>query len=340
VNHARVGWGAELFQTEAWFEHLAAQVFVTPPCAQSPCFLRLSLPEDEHGRGGQLPLMRAGEREPLAALANYYSGLYGPLGPDGRAPHLTPAQWCQVAQALRTLPGSAVLRLQPLDAESPWVSGLEQGLGEVGYRTDRFFCFGNWYQPVQPGGFSAYWAARPSALQNSVARGRRRLDKAGPWHIGIVKEAGPALDEALAAYAAVYERSWKSPEPAPGFMPGLVRTAAAQGWLRLGVLWQGSEPLAAQVWLVFGAKANIYKLAYVQGQEKRSVGSVLTAALMQHAMDEDQVREVDYLSGDDAYKADWMAARRERIGLVAFDRHRLAGLLAGARHGLGRLLRR
>jgi hypothetical protein len=340
VNTAPAGPGAELFQTEAWFQNLAAHGFVPGGPARGPQFLRLALPADEQGHSGQLPLMHLGANEPLAALANYYSGLYGPVGPGGRAPELSAAQWRVVIQALRTLPGSAVLRLQPLDAQSAWVGALEQGLCEAGYRTDRFFCFGNWYQPVGPGGFSAYWAQRPSALQNSVARGRRRLDKAGPWRIGIVCEAGPALEEALLAYTAVYARSWKAPEPAPGFMPGLVRTAAAQGWLRLGVLWQGSEPLAAQVWLVFAGKASIYKLAYVQGHEKRSVGSVLTAALMQHVIDVDRVGEVDYLSGDDTYKADWMALRRERIGLVAFDRHRLGGWLAGARHALGRLRRR
>jgi hypothetical protein len=53
---------------------------------------------------------------------------------------------------------------------------------------------------------------------------------------------------------------------------------------------------------------------------------------MQHAMNVDRMAEVDYLSGDDAYKADWMALRRERVGLEAFDMRRPAGLLAAARH--------
>ena len=98
--------------------------------------------------------------------------------------------------------------------------------------------------------------------------------------------------------------------------------------------------LAAQVWLVHGAKANIYKLAYVKGQEKLSAGSALTAALMQHVMDVDRVSEVDYLSGDDAYKRDWMAQRRERVGLLAFNPRRPQGLLAAARHFVGAWLRR
>jgi CelD/BcsL family acetyltransferase involved in cellulose biosynthesis len=98
------------------------------------------------------------------------------------------------------------------------------------------------------------------------------------------------------------------------------------------VLRLNGEPLAAQLWLTCSGKANIYKLAYVKGMEKLSVGSVLTQALMQHAMDVDRVAEVDYLSGDDAYKADWMALRRERVGLEAFDLRSPGGLLAAARH--------
>ena len=97
--------------------------------------------------------------------------------------------------------------------------------------------------------------------------------------------------------------------------------------------------MAAQVWLVHGGKANIYKLAYAKGWEKFSAGTVLTHALMEYVMEVDRVQEVDYLSGDDAYKADWMALRRERVGLVAFDRSRLCGLLAAGRHFAGAWMR-
>jgi CelD/BcsL family acetyltransferase involved in cellulose biosynthesis len=97
--------------------------------------------------------------------------------------------------------------------------------------------------------------------------------------------------------------------------------------------------VAAQVWLVSGGKANIFKLAYVQGYEKLSTGSVLTAELMRHVMDVDRVHEVDFLSGDDAYKADWMDCRRERVGLLAFDQRHWRGWLAMARHQLRKLRR-
>lgn len=309
----------DLFRSEAWFAHLLAHGF-----ERRPRHFPLPL-----APGIFLQLMQQADGEPLSALSNYYSCLYGPQGDAGT---VSPEQWQAAAQAMKALPGGELLRLQPLDADADWLPLLEASLTAAGYWTDRYFAFGNWYQPVPEGGFDAYWPARPSALRSSVERGRRRLDKAGQWRIDIYSQASDALEGAIAAYEAVYAKSWKTPEPCPEFMPGLIRLAAHLGWLRLGVLWLNGEPLAAQLWLVCQGKANIYKLAYVQGFEKLSAGSVLTAALMQHTMDVDGVGEVDYLSGDDAYKADWMAARRERVGLVAFDKRRVRGVAAAARH--------
>jgi hypothetical protein len=336
---------ADLFHTEAWFALLLAHGFERAPQRVHSLPLRsvsgsLSFPGSGAASSeteAYLNLMQATAGAPLTAMANYYSCLYGPASLDGLdtsggADSAAGVDWVAVAQALRRLPGSAVVRLQPLDAEADWLAGLEGGLRAVGYRTSRFFAFGNWYQPVPAGGFVAYWLQRPSALRNSTDRGKRRLSKAGDWTIDIVAQPGAELEAALAAYQAVYAQSWKQPEPCLEFIPELVKLAAERGWLRLGVLRLNGEPLAAQLWLTCGGKANIYKLAYVKGVEKLSAGSVLTQALMQHAMDVDRVTEVDYLSGDDAYKADWMAQRRERVGLEAFDMRRAAGLLAVARH--------
>ena len=325
--------GPDLFYTQAWFDNLKAHGFTQAPVLH--CAV-----EDTSAGAVQLPLAQLESCSHLSAHSNYYSCLYGPVGPTHA---LSPAGWTSLVRKIRGFPGSAVVKLQPLDASSTWLAALEVALQKESYWTDRFFCFGNWYQPVPADGFACYWAARPSALRHSVERGRKRLSKAGPWRIDVV--SGGAADAllsqvdlkaAIAAYESVYAQSWKKPEPCPGFMPGLIRTAAREGWLRLGVLWLNGQPLAAQVWLVQGGKANIYKLAYVQGFEKLSAGSVLTTALMQHAMDVDHVEEVDYLSGDDAYKADWMAMRRERVGMVAFDKRHWRGWLAVLRHQLGR----
>lgn len=318
----------DLFQSEVWFNNLLEHGFVEQP---DHLPIRVETPS------GQVTLHLMRMHGNLQSLSNYYTCVFGPQG--ARQPEKE-VDWREVVARIKKLPGASVLELQPLDASSTWLAALEQALHTQGYWSDRYFCFGNWYQPVSSGGFAAYWADRPSALRHSVERGRRRLDKAGTWGIDIATSESDDLDAAIGAYESVYARSWKQPEPCPGFMPGLIRTAAREGWMRLGVLRLNGEALAAQLWLVHAGKANIYKLAYVDGVEKLSAGSVLTAALMQHVIDIDRVKEVDYLSGDDAYKADWMALRRERVGLLACDLRRWQGWLVAGRHLLGRWSRR
>jgi hypothetical protein len=320
-----------LFETECWFKHLTAHGFEQPPR-----HFELPLSSASGAQTATLHLMRGVSGGPLCSLANYYSGLYGPVGtPD----QVSSVDWDRAAQDLSAFPGSSVVRIQPLDASSAWLVGLEAGMRANGYWTDRYFCFGNWYQPRPDEGFSSYWAQRPSALRHSVERGRRRLERAGGWRVQILTAPSAELEAGITAYLRVYAASWKTPEPCPNFMPGLANMAAHLGWLRLGVLWLRGEPIAAQIWLVHGGKANIYKLAHVVNQDRFSAGSVLTAALMEYVMNTDKVREVDYLTGDDAYKRNWMASRRERIGLIGFHKRSAQGLGSGVLHFSKRYLK-
>jgi CelD/BcsL family acetyltransferase involved in cellulose biosynthesis len=112
------------------------------------------------------------------------------------------------------------------------------------------------------------------------------------------------------------------------------------GALRLGIIYIDGEPAAAQLWIVHNGCALIYKLAYDERFADLSVGTILSAALFQHALDVDKVAVVDYLSGDDAYKKDWMSARRERWGILALNPRSLHGALAIARHIGGRAVKR
>lgn len=326
---------ADFFQLPAWFELLLKFGFERKP------YWVGNLPISPIGGGargcGVFPLMRLTKTSPIQGVSNYYSPVFGPAW--GAGVDAAEADLSGMLRVLRELPGSAVLMLQPFDQDDTFWRRLERGLELSGYRTDRFFCFGNWYEVVRGRTFGDYWALRPSRLRNTVERARRRLEQKQSWGVEVLTSPGAALERAIAAFEAVYARSWKQPEPCPGFMPGLIRMAAEMGALRLGQLCLGGEVVASQVWLVYGGKASIYKLAYVPGHERLSLGSVLTAALMHHVIDQDRVDEIDYLMGDDHYKQDWMSTRRERVGLIAFDTRSMFGLYAWARHNAGRWVR-
>ena len=330
---------ADVFGTLAWFENLAACGLDATTLADARCQWWLAQ-DDASGQLVCLPLL-SGAR--LSTLSNYYSSLYAPLVFDAGEPAsadrpVAASVWAALAGAIRQHPARwPVLMLDPLDPQSACFTGLRQALRSAGYAVDAYFCFGNWYLLVNGRSFTDYFSALPSPLRNSIERGRRRLTKQGVWGIEIYQTCGAALDAAIDDFEAVYRASWKGQEPNAVFMPTLARMAAQLGWLRLGVLQLDAQPIAAQLWLVKDGKANIFKLAYASGFERFSAGSVLTAALMQHAIDVDQVHEVDYLTGDDNYKRDWMSHRRERWGLVAFDRRTPKGLFAAGRHWLGKL---
>jgi hypothetical protein len=61
--------------------------------------------------------------------------------------------------------------------------------------------------------------------------------------------------------------------------------------------------------------------------------------LMEHVLDQDKVNEVDYLTGDDTYKAAWMSDRRERWGLVAYNLKTARGVFGAGWEAVWHLLK-
>lgn len=329
----------DLFLTEDWFRLLQRQGLTPAPRECRTVGLRA-------GAAGDVPVLHLKQDQDggtWSSLSNYYTAVYGPQG-DGT--HLTADDWALAARELRQWPGGGALRLEPLDADSAWLPVLKEGALRAGYRIWEEPAFGNWFQPVEPGVHSTYWQARPSALRNTVDRATRRLDRAGEWSVEIFASGqgngepdATALGRMTDAYLSVYANSWKPQEPNAGFMPAFIGLAARHGCLRLGVLWLQGKPLAAQIWLVYpGRSAQIFKLAHVKGEEKWSAGSVLTAELACHSIEQDKVRELDFLSGDDAYKADWMEHRRIRTRLYMAHPMTGQGLASWGRHFLRSVL--
>jgi hypothetical protein len=274
----------------------------------------------------------------LESLSNYYSCFYAPHFP-GSGSELRSNLRAIVKEVAREKPRWDAVEIKPLAVESREFTELVGAFKAAGFIVQTFFSFGNWYLPVNNRTFAQYSESLPSVLKNTLSRKRKKLEKTGRAKIEIVT-GGPGLDPAIDAYMKVYLSSWKQPEPYAHFVPGLIRSCAAMGALRLGIIHVDGEPAAAQLWIVHGGNALIYKLAYDERFADLSVGTILSATLFQHALDVDKVTEVDYLSGDDAYKKDWMSKRRERWGILALNPRTPRGALAIARHVGGRALKR
>jgi len=293
------------------------------------------------GRAADSPLVALAMRVParpknwlrareLRSLTNFYTSRFAPVcactGPE-RAEALA-----VLAGAIRhDSPAWDAVHLRPLDAGSELFRETVHAFQSAGMPVHPYFCFGNWYLPVAGRSFEEYLDSLPGKARNTLQRKTRKLEKFGIGRIQIVRDASD-LEPAIADYQKVYNASWKVPEPYPEFIPGLIRTCAETGGLRLGLVYINGEPAAAQLWIVHGGTASIYKLAYDQRFAEHSVGTILTARMMEHVLDVDLVSEVDYLTGDDPYKKDWMSHRRELWGLMAFNPATLRGLQKIARH--------
>jgi hypothetical protein len=269
------------------------------------------------------------------ALTNYYASLYSPLAslaslPDDRAA----AMRCVVQELSSARPRVATVQFSPLDAQSPDTAALLGELRNQGWYARQYFAFGNWTLPCDGLEFGAYIAARDSKVRHTLARKSKKLFASG--NVDILQDPAD-VDRGMDAFDAIYGRSWKQAEPYPGFVRGWARRCAQRGWLRLGLASVEGKPIAAQFWFTIDRRAYIFKLAYDEDYSKWSAGTVLTAHLFQHALEQDKVVEIDYLTGDDAYKSAWMSHRRERIGVMACNLRSPRGVWTAAREMAGSL---
>jgi hypothetical protein len=296
-------------------------------------------PEDHLDGCSTLLLYRTPDRpHHCAALTNYYASLYSPLvsSATDRAGALDRI----VGQLAALTPAPASIGFAPLDTETTDTAALMAALTRHGWYARQYFCFGNWYLPCEGLRFEEYMQGRDSRLFNTWTRKAKKFDRGKDGaRLQIVTDPAE-VDAALEAYDRVYGRSWKTPEPYPQFVPGWARICAERGWLRLGLAWVGDVPVAAQIWFTQNQRACIFKLAYDEDYAGFSAGTVLTAHLFRHALEQDRVTEIDYLTGDDAYKRSWMSHRRERTGLLACNLRTPRGVLTAAKERAGELRQR
>jgi CelD/BcsL family acetyltransferase involved in cellulose biosynthesis len=312
-----------------WFELLQNKVYPLDPG------VRFYITAEKKRPRVILPLRLTtnGSARTIESLSNYYTALYAPL--VARDGDLLDVQSLLTA-AVHDHKGAQVMRFGPMDPDSHAYSALFSGLRANNWIPFRFFCFGNWFLRVE-GTWDDYLKKRRATLRSSIRRACKKFAAEGGT-LAIVT-ATEQVEQAIAEFQAIYSASWKKPEPYPEFVPSLIRHLAVRGMLRLGFARLGEQTIAAQLWIVGGRKASIYKVAYHEHFSAYSPGTLLTAHLMQHVIESDKVEEVDYLIGDDEYKRRWMSDRRERWGIVAYNPASLLGFALLIKEVGGRALK-
>ncbi|MEQ1687161.1 MAG: GNAT family N-acetyltransferase [Sphingopyxis sp.] len=309
-----------LFDRADWFEtlHAACLANHAPLIAEA---------RDDAGGGVRLFLARKGDS--VFALANYYSFSWAPLWrgrPDA----------AQQSALLRSIALSLKLHAPKLwFAAIPAADGsadtLAKALRDAGWVVDVQPSSHNHWLDTKGRSFADWWAMRPGALRSTVQRKAKK-------RLVALSIADQFSDSDWDDYETVYRQSWKPPEGFPDFLREWARSAGAAGTLRLGIARIDGAPVAAQFWTCEAGTAYIHKLAHVSGHDALSPGTLLSHAMFAHAFDVDKVARIDFGTGDDGYKRDWMEDSAALMTIRAWDPHQPTAWTSMARHMLSRLV--
>ncbi len=278
-----------------------------------------------------LPLVDQGDR--LAGLSNYYSFSYGPMFDNADDTGQRIALVARIAAELRQ--SRHRISLFPLiDDGDDMPELMRRAFAKAGWIALLTDQNGNHVLDVAGRSFSAYWAQRPGALRSSV----KRKARAERYWFETVRH----VDERIwREYLAVYGSSWKNAEPYPAMIRAIAEDAAGRDCLRLGFArTQEGIPAAAQLWTMEGDTACIHKIAHDSAEDAHSPGTLLSHHMFEHMIDREQVARIDYGTGGNSYKRDWMERERPMMRLDCFDPRKAALWLPALKTRISQLVRR
>ncbi len=277
------------------FDRLAWWQGLTEHCGVEPL---LAVARDGEGVA-VLPLRRSSPG--YEALANWYSFRFRPVLSRG-----SDAAGLLTAIAGSLAPRARRLTLSGVAAEDGSAMLLRCAFEDAGWLVFSDVCDINHILFLNGRKSSDYFDSRPGPLRTTL---RRKSGKVATQILDYFDAAS------WADFEDVYRESWKPAEGSPDFLRSFAEAEGAAGRLRLGIARTQGRVVAAQLWTVEGNTAFIHKLAHREAAKALSPGTVLSAALFEHTIDRDQVALIDFGTGDDPYKRDWMEQTRPRYRL-------------------------
>jgi len=250
---------------------------------------------------GNVSLMLTAANGRIEALRNWYAFTWRPRGDN-------PVLLAAIANALRAR--SHRVTLWPVPDEDGSATRLTDAFRTAGWHVALEPCDHNHVLPVTGRSFAEYWQSRPGPMRTTLKRKAKKVE------VVIHDRFDPA---AWADYEAIYGESWKPEEGDPALLRAFAEAEGAGGRIRLGVAYAGGEAVAAQFWTVENGIAYIHKLAHRESAKALSAGTTLSAALFERVIDVDNVDLVDFGTGDDPYKRDWMELDRPRYRIDCLD---------------------
>ena len=212
-------------------------------------------------------------------------------------------------------------------------------------------------------GAAEYFSSLKKNFRQNIRTSINRMNKSGRFQVVLAHGDREELDSAMDDYYLIYTDSWKEPESDPDFHRKLAHAMAAENRLRLfqlyfrpdGISADGSshgtdqlaawsdridprapgldheyKPIASVYFIVHDRTAYCLKMSYRGGYEKFGPGTVLLWYAIQHLIEQDTIRTIDFQKGDDAYKLKWGGSTDQRCIWYVYNKASLAARMENA----------
>jgi CelD/BcsL family acetyltransferase involved in cellulose biosynthesis len=235
----------------------------------------------------------------------------GPLAPDHLDLLAVPGREDIVVDLLEPWlrrPGTHLVDLAGLRACSPLITALPAGARREPAAVAP-------WAPL-PADFETYLTDRPALFRRNLRKASSRLTRAGATHR---RNKGPEAVESLGTLQRLHDAQWGGRSrflPAFDRFAAACRLAADFGEVSAHELTVGQAVIAIVVTFEVAGRVSLYQSARLIDSRWRDATTVLLAWIIRDACNRG-FTEVDFLRGDEAYKANFATARRELFRLRA-----------------------
>lgn len=318
-----------LYLSKLWFSTMIsagletdAKVSIYAVESESDDCLALLLLRSPAGQNGSKFSKWVQSKHSLASLTNFQASFYAVL---------IDTEACGAVQIIETLvkklselkPAIHLIDLNLMSSHSVAYQTLHRQFKHSGFSSFPYVYKGNWFESFNFASFDEYLSARSKSNKKSIKNYQRKQRKLAREGRLVVKmfSSQEQVDEALAVYEKIYCSSWKQADLFDGFYPQLIKAAAVQGSLRFLCLYVDEQPVAFEFAIVTGTQCVMMRTAYIQSYQNESVGSIAILLMIQHVIEYDKITQIDFGTDDDRYKSTWVTERRERCGIISFNRY-------------------
>lgn len=171
------------------------------------------------------------------------------------------------------------------------------------------------------------WEALKQTLGRTTRQNTQRLARRLFENYDCAFSRAATADEVergMAALVRLHQARWQMKgEPGSFALPGMerllgeaARGALAEDRLRLWTLTIDGRVAAVQLAFLDNGTAHCFQVGFDPAYAKDSVGKVMLMLCIKDCVEDPQVREYDFMGGDQPYKECWAKAGRETLRLV------------------------